>query len=346
MQPIHLGPNQPAQFYRGGGAIAEFRGVADAAARANFGPEDWVASTVTLYGRTDGLTALPDGRLLRDAIAADPVGYLGQAHVDVHGADPALLVKLLDAGQRLPVHVHPDREFARRHLDCPYGKTESWLIVETRGDDAAVYLGFSPTSDPRLVSEWIAGQRSDLLLGALNRVPVRPGDTMLVPAGTPHAIDAGVFLVELQEPTDFSVMLEWKAFGLDDRGTEQLGLSSQLALSCIAWEPFDDARLESCVTRRAMSDDEGSRSLLPTEADDFFRAEHVVVRGSVTLGAQFSILVVLGGSGQLAGDTSAFGAPIDVTRGDTVLVPHGAGDVLMSGRLDVVRCLPPGRSAA
>lgn len=57
-------------------------------------------------------------------------------------ADPGVLVKLLDAGQRLPLHVHPDRRFATAHLASPYGKTEAWVILSDR-PDAYVHLGFA-----------------------------------------------------------------------------------------------------------------------------------------------------------------------------------------------------------
>src|SRR5919197_5489370 len=121
MRPMKLHANQFRRFYRGGSAIARFRG---AAAAEEDVPEDWVGSATAAFGSdTDGLSRLPDGRLFRDALAADPEPFLGRAHVGRFGADPALLVKLLDAGQRLPVHVHPDDEFAREHLDTKFGKT-------------------------------------------------------------------------------------------------------------------------------------------------------------------------------------------------------------------------------
>jgi mannose-6-phosphate isomerase len=97
-QPIVLPANQPRQFYRGGAAIAELRGTA---AGSDFGPEDWVASTTTRFGKeTDGLSTLPDGRYLRDVVLADPETWLGREHVAAFGSSTALLVKLLDAGQR------------------------------------------------------------------------------------------------------------------------------------------------------------------------------------------------------------------------------------------------------
>jgi mannose-6-phosphate isomerase len=103
-----LPPNQPRRHYRGGEAIAAFRGVGPSGGDV---PEDWVGSTTTFFGEHDrGLTRLDGGSLLRDAIAADPVSFLGADHERAFGAQPELLVKLLHAGQRLPVHVHPTRQ--------------------------------------------------------------------------------------------------------------------------------------------------------------------------------------------------------------------------------------------
>src|SRR6266542_324633 len=178
--PIRLPLNGFPHFYRGGARIAAFRGLP---ASAVPGPEDWVGSTVTRFGEPRlGLTVLPDGRTLRDAVAADPRAWLGSEHVARFGADPALLVKLLDAGQRLVVHAHPDRDFARRHLDCPHGKTEAWVVVETAGPGATVYLGFREEIPEGRLREWVRDQRTDLLLGALNEVRLRAAGPRRGPA--------------------------------------------------------------------------------------------------------------------------------------------------------------------
>src|SRR2546421_10023821 len=241
MQPIALPANLPDTFYRGAGRIAHFRRLASPPGASP--PEDWIASTTRRFGvDTDsGLTTLPDGRLLADAIAAEPERWLGPAHVDRYGADPAILVKLLDAGERLPVHVHPDRRFAATHLASPYGKTEAWVILEA-APDAVVYLGFARTVETDELSGWVAEQRVDAMLAATNRVPVRAGDSVLVPAGLPHAIGPGVLLVEVQEATDFSVLLEPARFGLDP-SSAFAGLPRELALSCVDRGGWDGARL-------------------------------------------------------------------------------------------------------
>ena len=336
MRPVRLAANRFPRFYRGGAAIDDLRASPPGAGGA-FLPEDWVGSTTTAFGSAgDGLTRLPDGSTLREAVQADPEGFLGPAHAAAWGADPALLVKLLHAGERLPVHLHPDRAFARRHLDCPWGKTEAWVIVATDGPDAVVHLGFREPMDPARLARLVAAQEVGPLLASLNAVPVAPGDTVLVPAGTPHAIGQGVLLVELQEPTDFSVLLEWEGFAVDGPGQGHLGLGFDLALQAVDHAGLDPTALDRLRAGRGPVR-LGVERLFPDEADPFFRAERLRPDPAATLEPAFSILVVLAGTGHL--DTAA--GSLDLTRGDTVLVPFAAGPARVRGPLEAVRCLPP-----
>lgn len=338
MKPHRLGANQLHRFYRGGEAIARFRGIAT---DDPYAPEDWVGSTATIFGEDGlGLSALADGRLLRDAIDADPDGFLGRAHAARFGADPALLVKLLDAGERLPVHCHPDRAFARRHLGLAYGKTESWLIVETRGPRPSVWLGFREDVDAGVLAGWVERQDRASMLAALNELPVEPGDCVFVPAGTPHAIGEGVFLIELQEPSDLSVLLEWTGFEVDGARDGHLGIGFETALGCVRRAALggDGLGRLTRATGAAAPDRPGVRPLLPAESRPFFRAERLRPDPAASLEPSFSILVVLEGEGRLE---TATGGTLPLARGDTVLVPHGAGPAELTGAVDAIRCLPP-----
>jgi mannose-6-phosphate isomerase len=336
MRLLRLTPNRIPRFYRGGQAIDELRGVPPGAG-GTVAPEDWVGSTTTVFGAaTEGLSLLPDGSTLREAVQADPEGFLGPRHAKAYGANPALLVKLLHAGERLPVHCHPDRAFARRHLACAFGKTEAWVIVATQVAEPVVHLGFRETVDPARLAELVSSQRVEALLAGLNTIPVAPGDSVLVPAGVPHAIGEGVLLVELQEPTDFSVLLEWVGFAVDGPREGHLGLGFDLALRCVDRSGWGLAELERLRGGRGPVRP-GTERLLPAEADPFFRAERLRPDPAASLEAAFSILVVTGGSGRLESGED----DLELRRGDTVLVPFGAGPVELSGRLEAVRCLPP-----
>ncbi|MER7116234.1 class I mannose-6-phosphate isomerase [Saccharomonospora azurea] len=333
--PLRLPANQPAQFYRGGSAIAALRGASSSC--ADFGPEDWVASTTTLFGRdTDGLSRLPDGRWLRDAVEADPVGWLGREHVDAYGSSTALLVKLLDAGQRLPVHFHPDDAFARRHFDSHFGKTEAWIVVGTQGTAPTVYAGFRDALDTRTIRDWVVDQDAPTMLGALNALPVEVGDTVHIPAGLPHAIGEGVFVVELQQPTDFSLTLEWRDF-LGDEKKGHLGLGFDTALRALDTSAWDEERLTS-VIRRTATDDAPAVDLLAPAARPFFRADRLRPTAPLALDPSFAVLVVLAGRGCLR---TANGEAQQLSTGDTWVVPHAAGELELDGDVTVIRCRPP-----
>lgn len=322
LRPVRLPANQPPRFYRGGAAIAALRGDAP----KEFGPEDWVASCTTLYGeQRHGLTTLPDGTLLRDAIAAHPANWLGDAHVAAFGTEPALLVKLLDAGQRLPVHCHPSNEFAATHLDSRYGKTEAWIIVGTQ-ENATVHIGFAEDQDADTVAGWVASQDADAMLAALNPVTVHPGDTVFVPAGVPHAIGAGIFIVELQQPTDLSVLLEWHGFA-DDEAGGHLGIGFDRALGCVDRQGWAN-RLDELVRRSPTTE------LL--DHPEFFRARRLTT--GTELDASFSVLVVLDGTGVLRTEKAG---DVPLTKGATFAVPHAAGESTVDGDVTAIRCLPP-----
>ena len=321
MKPLELPPNQFHRFYRGGARIDALRG---APAGADGRPEDWVGSTATAWGEdSEGLSRLADGRLLRDLVEAEPEAMLGHEHVERWGADPALLVKLLDAGERLPVHFHPGRAFAREHLGLRYGKTEAWIILEAE-PDAAIHVGLREPLDAETVRAWVRAQNAEEMLAAMHRVPVAAGDAVLVPAGTLHAIGAGILLLELQEPTDLSVLLEWKRFGVDS-GAEHLGLGWEPALSALDRGAADTTELLSPGDR-----------LLPEAAAPYFRAGRV--GAGAQLDASFAILVGIQGDGTLR---TEHGDELAVGRGSTVLVPYAAGRTTLAGEVTAIRCRPP-----
>lgn len=338
MEPVLLPANQLHRFYRGGERIAALRssGIADP-----YAPEEWIASMVSPYGEPGvGLSTLPDGNLLRDAVAADPRGYLGEEHVNRFGADVAVLIKLLDAGERLPVHLHPGDDFARAHLDSVFGKTEAWIILEA-SEHAAVQVGFKEETDRETVAEWVKLQDVSAMLSSLRTLKVSAGDTLYVPAGTPHAIGEGILLAELQQPTDFSILMEWERFAPDNPDAAHLGLGFDAALGALDLSLWTDETVTWSTARRA--DERGSRvdRLFPSDADAFFRAERIRPR-STTLEPCFSVLLVVVGSASLSGD----GWRLDVSKGDAVLVPHGAGSVFLDGEAEILRCMPPSPSIA
>ncbi len=313
----------PDRFYRGGRHITDFRRVDPA---GDHEPEDWVASTTTLFGEPVlGRTTLPDGRLLDGAVRSDPEGWLGASHVARYGADTRLLVKLLDAGQRLPVHAHPDVAFAGTHLGRAHGKAEAWFILTS----GVVHLGLTADVDAGNLRRLVDRQDSAALLGLLHRIPVTPGDVVFVPPGVLHAIGEGVFIVEVQEPEDLSILLEWRGFDLDGSRDGHLGLGFDLALRAVERRARSGAEMADLVRPAGFGP-----SVLPRAADPYFRVERIDVAGRATTDPGFAVLVTLSGAVTLDGGPA-------LPAGTTAVAPHGAGPLAFAGQGEVLVCRPP-----
>ncbi|MUL42010.1 carbohydrate kinase [Streptomonospora sp. PA3] len=330
-------------FYRGGAAIAELRGGPPRCERS---PEEWLASATPRFGAAPaGLSRLEDGSLLRDAITAAPEAWLGPAHLARFGAQPELLAKLLHAGERLPVHLHPDRAFARRHLSCGHGKTEAWVVLGAE-PSTTVHLGFSAPVERGELAGLVERQDTAGLLARMHEVPLERGDTVVVPAGVPHALGAGAFVLEVQEPTDFSILLDWRDYALDGAREGHLGLGFDTALDAVRRTPLSRAEVEALRVPGALSAEAADRPrpLLVAEAAPYFRADLLrpPQQAAVTVPAGFGVLVVLDGRGELHGfGTGAF----ETARGDVLALPYAAGPLRLSGPVTAVLCRPPGPSA-
>jgi mannose-6-phosphate isomerase len=324
MDVIVLGSNQPPErFYRGGPKIAAFRHEPPAGDRE---PEDWVGSTTALAGEdTLGVTVLPGGRSLPAAIAADAEAWLGRPHLDRFGADTRLLVKLLDAGQRLPVHAHPHAWFAGRHLGRAHGKAEAWYIV----DGGEIYLGLRRDVTAAELEALVRDQDIDSLLGLLHRIEVRPGDVVYVPPGVLHAIGAGVFVVEVQEPEDLSILLEWRDFDLDGARDGHLGLGFGVALEAVERRGRGDEEIRELIRPAGFG-----ASVLPAAADPYFVLERVALDGQAAIAAGFAVLVVLTGEAETP-------AGLRLGAGSTVLIPYAASPLSLRGQAELLLCRPP-----
>ncbi len=339
--PVLLPANQPPdRFYRGGPRIAAFRGERGAPASGDHVPEDWVASVTTQAGTTSiGLTTLPatpagEAQLLRSAIAADPLGWLGPAHVEAFGTDPRLLVKLLDPGQRLPVHAHPDDAWAAAHLGHRHGKAEAWCILEP----GEVFLALRESVTAERLLELVGSQDTGTLLSLLHRRDVVAGDTVYVPPGVLHAIGEGVMLAEVQQPADLSILLEWRGFELDGATDGHLGVGFDEAFGALELTARSGADVDALITRAATNG-----PLLPADAAPYFRAERDTFSGGMRLEKGYAVLVVTEG----ALDLAFVGRRLALRAGDTVLVPYAAGPLELTGSATVLVFRPPtpGRDA-
>jgi mannose-6-phosphate isomerase len=150
-----------------------------------------------------------------------------------------------------------------------------------------------------------------------------------------------VFIVELQQPTDLSVTLEWDGF-LTDAAAGHLGIGFDTALGCVDRAGWGDGRWETLV-RHTGNRLDPTVDLFGADADGFFRAQRLQVREPVDLDASFAVLVVLDGDGRLR---TEHGGTLRLRRGETIVVPHAAGASTVDGEVTLIRCRPPAPSDA
>ena len=317
-QPAKLPSNQFDHFYKGGYRIGKLRNGPGGPMR----PEEWIASTTTRFGQQEnGLSKLPNGQLLKDAVAADPKSWLGEKHIQRFGISTEILVKLLDPDQRLPVHYHPDQRFAKEKLQLNHGKTEAWIILEAPVG-AKVGIGFKNQMAKNEVAALVSNHDSTGLLNSLEFKQVKAGDAVFVPAGVPHAIESGIFVLELQEPTDLSILLEWDGFAVDGDKDGHLNLGFETALDALQLEPLTDKQ-QGQIISRFESIQSISHAIFKSIADDFFRADYLT-GDSRRVEPGFGVFLALAGNGVMKfSNASAIGVNI----GDAIVVPHSAGEL-------------------
>ena len=142
------------------------------------------------------------GQTLAEATRHHGAALVGTRPIERYGADFPLLAKFIDAADRLSIQVHPDDAYAHRHETATgfHGKTEAWYILQAAPGASVIYGVAQPSSR----AEVAAAVESETVESLLQRVPVRAGDVIFVPAGTVHAIEAGVMLFEIQQKSDLT----------------------------------------------------------------------------------------------------------------------------------------------
>ncbi|HID56085.1 TPA: hypothetical protein EYP37_06125 [Candidatus Poribacteria bacterium] len=354
--PLKCLPNRVWRSYLGGRLIDDLRGEPNPK-DGNY-PEEWAASiTRAINGPghppDEGLSkVIWEGEriTLLDLIRRFPQDMLGEEHLSRFGETTALLVKLLDSAERLQIQAHPDKSFARKYLNSDYGKTESWIILRVREDmpePPYILLGFKPGVSEEGFREAVMKQDVPAMEGCLHKLLVQPGDVYLVKSRVPHAIGPGVFMVEVQEPTDFVVLVERRGSGGMVLTEEEcsMGLGMETALKLIEYEGISEEELKERykLVPRVMEENPGGRviKLIDEEKAGCFSAEGFEVKGNLSVMRKtFYTGLVLEGGGVIRGD---FGS-LPLRRGDCLFIPASLGEHEYSGRMNIIACYPPTRA--
>ena len=229
-----------------------------------------------------------------------------------------LLLKLLDAKERLSVQVHPDDEYAAR-VEGKRGKTEAWYILNA-DPGAKLVFGVKAKSSEELRQIVASGHIED----TLNWIDVRPGDCLYIQSGTVHAIGGGIVLYEIQQSSDVTYrMWDW------GRPRE---IHTQKALDVtrcdIVTRPVEPQTTEVMGGERI--------SLID---GDLFKLTRLNVMGRMPVEADSFALITALGDGAIEYD----GGSVLVHNGESVLIPAAMHDFMVSGHLAVLMSEPGGR---
>ena len=176
---------------------------------------DRISESWEISGVRGNLSVAANGFLKSNNLEELTEVYMGDLVGDKiyerYGLEFPVLVKFIDARERLSLQVHPDDELAARHHGCR-GKAEMWYVVDCE-PDAAVYIGFNR---PVSREEYLRAVADGTLTSLLGRYRVRKGDIYYVPAGTIHTIGPGILIAEIQETSDVSYRIsDWDRVDAD-----------------------------------------------------------------------------------------------------------------------------------
>jgi len=353
---IHLGPNRVWRTYLGGKTLDALEGRENPADK--YFPEDWIGSTTRASNkgrehlRDEGLSRVSihgQKHLLTEIIERNPAEILGTEHCRKYGGQTGFLVKFLDSAIRLHIQCHPTTGFAQKHLNSNAGKTEAYVILKTREEvkDPYIYMGFQNPPDINEFRTAILEQRMDQILACFEKIPVKPGDVFLVPGGFPHAIGEGVFMIEIMEPTDLVVRIEFDRGGyLLPEEARFMGRDVDFALSMFDFSrtTVDDVHDRFFSRPRIVNEfnpDSSEASLIDESLTSCFSVRRLALKGAIEKNeAGFYIAIVTEGSGAIE---SGDGEPLSLRFGDRFLVTAKAENNRYSSKdgMQLILALPP-----
>ncbi len=284
-----------------------------------------VAETWELSCHPQGESVVASGPF-QGAVLSEYLRRLGPASAGTRaeGKEFPILVKFIDAADRLSVQVHPGDEYARRE-EGQFGKNEMWYVVDCE-PGAQLLLGLRESCSREELEKAI---RNNTLVERMQAVPVRKGDVYFIPAGTLHAIGKGILVAEIQQSSDVTYRVyDYGRLGQDGK-PRQLHVKKALDVA-------------DTVSRPAGGAPEGPRKKIPGGAltrlktSPWFTVDKLELSRSFEgdCGPEtFEAFLCLEGSAELLGG----GDSISLQKGDTVFLPACMGAYSLSGEGEFLR---------
>ncbi|WP_311082141.1 type I phosphomannose isomerase catalytic subunit [Paenibacillus polymyxa] len=294
-------------------------------------PEGHIGEGWMIADHPNGTTTVINGELagkgldeIRETYGQE---WLGAKGVSEKGGRFPLLIKLLDCNDDLSVQVHPTDDYAGLPVG-ELGKTEMWYVLDAKPDAKIIYGLTEGVTRESLRTALESGD----ILGSLRQVPVEAGDTFFIPAGTVHALCAGVVVAEIQQNSDTTYRLyDYNRPGLDGKPRE---LHIEDSLNVTSYEGAGATTMKT--------DGLQPGKWLQLAACEYFVVEKGIVDGSWALSTtedSFTILVICEGSGSIAWDHNT--ESLSCKAGDCFLLPANLNGYTLNGGMTVLRSYLP-----
>lgn len=352
--PLKQLPNRVWRTYEGGALIDRWKKTSPE--KDGSIPEQWIMSTVTARGNNrpenEGLSLIEiDGEIipLKDLIDSNTELYLGKELAQKYGTT-GVLIKMLDSLERLTVQVHPDKEYARTVFNSEFGKTESWYVLDTReidGEKSVVYMGFKKHVTKEEWKSHFDNQNIEGMLGCLHKIEVKPGDAFMIYGGVPHAIGSGCFLMEVQEPTDYTMRVEKTTPNGLKIGPELIhqGVGEAKMLECFHYDNYtlEEALDNWKITPEVISssDEFTLKTLFNEKHTNCFGLSELLLDGSHTIKGNscFYVVVIYSGDGVI----TCNGATYEYKQGDELFISAAILEITLKSNnpSKILLCYPP-----
>ncbi|WP_300365485.1 type I phosphomannose isomerase catalytic subunit [Brachyspira sp.] len=225
-----------------------------------------------------------------------------------------LLIKLIDANDKLSIQVHPNEEYANKRHN-KHGKNEMWYVMETYGE-AKLLIGLKENVSVEDLKKAINNNQN--IENMFNYFDIKKGDAFYIPSGCIHAILGNVVIAEIQTPSDVTYRLyDWNRVDKNGKGRE---LHIEDSFNVI--KNINAHDLKSKKENKIKND---KLEINTVFCNEYFTAEEYIINNnfsSYTSGDSFEIIMVLEGRGIIKSDYNS----INLNIGKTVLIPANLGN--------------------
>lgn len=281
-----------------------------------------IGETWELTVRSDEMSNIINGEFagmpLGDYINADK-SVMGEKY---DGGRFPLLIKFIDAKDKLSVQVHPDDDYAAAHENDP-GKTEMWYIVDAKPGAKIVY-GLADGIDSEDFSRAVESGNID---SAMGYTEVKKGETYFIPSGLLHAIGEGIIIAEIQQNSD----LTYRVYDYDRRDAKGNLRELHIEKSLAVVKPFTEDEIDEI--RFEAKDAEDDESTLAHCR--YFRVKHYDISEEITLNSDkdsFASVLCIGGKGNIHFENADY----ELSAGDSYFIPSGMGEYKVIGDTEII----------